>query len=98
MGIAIFFWFFFVIIWNFVTAGAYFTFGSDAYFVIDLLNPISSFSLLTNISINLENFDLFTMGTNTPSFYTSEVLYPILLLWIVLPLIFTFYIFKKKDI
>jgi len=98
MGISIFFWFFFVILWNFILYGVNYTFQQNSFYAIDLINPITPFFKLINMSLGLPILGIFGMNASVPSYYTSEVLYTLLLLWIIVPLILTFFVFNKKDI
>jgi ABC-type transport system involved in multi-copper enzyme maturation permease subunit len=51
-----------------------------------------------NMSMGSVN-DIFSLSSGGfPSYYTSETMYAVLLIWISIPLVLTFFIFQKKDI
>jgi Cu-processing system permease protein len=109
MGIAILSWFIFNMIWGLILAviGATaigfekFSLGNwpDWLHGLSLANPLSAFSELVSLNV----FDITAAvgleGTySTPSFYTSELMIFILLVWIIVPLILAYILFNKKDI
>jgi len=98
MGLSIFFWFFFIILWNLIVLGVLFVFGKTQSYAIDLINPITPYFKSIDMSINSPNLGLFGLNLTVPSYYTIEIMYAILLIWIIVPIILTFLIFNKKDI
>jgi Cu-processing system permease protein len=98
MGLSIFFWFFFVILWLFVIVGIGFAFGNNESYAIDLFNPITPFFKLVDISQNMLGINMFGMKQNLPSYYTSETMYIITFLWIIIPNIITIFVFRRRDI
>jgi len=106
MAMAVFSWFFFTIIWSIIMSSILVTtVGLEAlmeptftvpdwYYGISLINPLSAYSGLVSLNINSE-----AAGAGLlPSFYTSPLMIVILIIWIIVPLILTYFLFNKKDI
>jgi Cu-processing system permease protein len=112
MGGAIFSWFFFVIIWRLVL-GTLLVITSvfenleniesfsipDWYYAINIINPLEAYSQLISLNIGpIRNMQLDITNLSLPSFYTNEIMLGILFIWIILLILFTFLMFKRKDI
>ena len=103
MGMAIFIWFFFTIIWGIITVGlVYITGGTyldipDWYYILQLINPITSFQLLVVLNVIPAGADV-SFSQDWPSFYTSELMILTLFIWILIPLLLSFIFFEKRDI
>jgi len=109
MGMAVFFWFFFTMIWSIIVAGiAYLTIEDfsllledglpDWYFAVDMINPISAFSSLVSINIeSVTNLNQQFIGSY-PDFYSTPILTLILLIWIIVFIVLSIFFFKKRDL
>lgn len=103
MGMAIFIWFFFAIIWEIISAGLIFITGGSFfdvpswYFIFQLINPIVSFQLLIILNVVPAGGEI-TLSQDWPSFYTSELMVLILFIWILVPMLLSFIFFEKRDI
>jgi ABC-type transport system involved in multi-copper enzyme maturation permease subunit len=103
MGIAIFSWFFFTIIWSFIINIILILTVSmenlqdpnfiapDWFHALNLVNPLSAYSSL--VYLNLVNIDYYL-----PDFYSSGLMVIILLIWILSPLLLSIILFEKRDI
>jgi Cu-processing system permease protein len=109
MGGAIFLWFLFSIIWRFIAAAVLiFTTTSeeigsfslpDWYFGLQIFNPLDAYSALVSLNIG----SIMTLQQEIgdiifPSFYTSEVMFLILIIWLVVSFLLAFWRFKQRDI
>ena len=109
MGMAVFFWFFFTMIWSIVTIGlvtvtaedltSIFSDGlPDWYFAIEMINPLSAFNGLVSIDIeSVTNTNQQFIGSY-PDFYSTPILTMILLIWLFVFMILSILIFKKRDL
>jgi len=105
LGGAIFLWFFFNMILPLVLLGIAVAGKAlpdiingnvpDWYYVLQLINPTSVYSALVSLNVGLD-----LMGTveKYPAFYTTELLVTVLIIWITVFLILTFWRFRRKDI
>ena len=105
LGGAIFLWFFFNMILPLVLLGIAVAgkalpdiingYAPDWYYVLQLINPTSVYSALVSLNVGLD-----LMGTveKYPAFYTTELLVTVLIIWITVFLILTFWRFRRKDI
>ncbi|MCD6237030.1 MAG: ABC transporter permease, partial [Thermoplasmata archaeon] len=105
LGGAIFLWFFFNMILPLVLFGIAVAGKAlpdiingnvpDWYYVLQLINPTSVYSALVSLNVGLD-----LMGTveKYPVFYTTELLVTVLIIWIIVFLILTFWRFRRKDI
>ena len=103
MGIAIFSWFFFTIIWSFIINIILILTVSmeslqdpnfvapDWFHALNLVNPLSAYSSL--VYLNLVNIDY-----NLPDFYSSGLMIIILFIWILIPMLLSIILFEKRDI
>ncbi len=104
IGLSILYWFIFVILWPVILIGVLIAIGGNGnqtynqYFALDLINPITPFSKILDLNIGSMSTTLSIYGIDYPSFYTSELMVGILLIWIIIPLLLTFLVFRKKDI
>ena len=110
MGGAIFTWFFFSIIWRFITVWMFnMAVGSpenlaskgvpDWWYALRLFSPLDTYSTLVSLSVDAVNWNQSDIGAMSyPSFYTSELMIAVLVMWIVLSLIAALWLFKRKDL
>jgi Cu-processing system permease protein len=113
LGAAIFFWFFFALIYSIIMSGILiYTVGienlisgttvniPDWYYGIELLNPLSAYSAL--VGLNVGPVANATQGTGVtiqyPWFYTTGLMLLILFVWIVAFLILALWRFNKRDV
>jgi len=105
LGGAIFLWFFFNMILPLVLLGIAVAGKAlpdiingnapDWYYVLQLINPTSVYSALVSLNVGLELME--TVG-EYPTFYTTELLVTVLIIWITVFLMLTFWRFRRKDI
>jgi len=108
MGLAIFLWFFFTMIWGIIMLGVAmlsmdvetaFTSGfPDWYYAINIINPISAYGTLVSLNVGPVASSFTEQAFSNPSFYSSELMATILFLWIAISLIIAYIFFKKRDI
>jgi ABC-2 type transport system permease protein len=110
MGGAIFLWFLFTIIWQFIMAGILIASGllanpesfdiPDWYYVIQFLNPMGVYGMIINLNITSVMSSSQDIGAMVgyPGFITNWLLIPLIIIWILVPLIIAFWQFKRKDI
>ncbi len=109
MGGAIFLWFLFSIIWQFISAAILISSNvlqnlqefslPDWYYVFQLFNPLSVYSYIVTLNIgSITSGQQDFGGFSLPDFYNSYFLSFVLICWIIIPLIFAFWRFNKKDI
>lgn len=104
MGMAIFIWFFFTMIWGIIMVGLLFAFESEItsfpnwYYSLSMINPISSFALLVNINVVVAGEMVVGSINKLPNYVNTPVLTFILLAWIIIPLFLSILFFKKRDI
>lgn len=109
MGMAVFLWFFFTMIWSVITLGVasmIVDIGSiasgdipDWYFAIEMINPLSSYNGL--VSINIESVSSMGqqfIGSYYPDFYSTPLLTFVLLIWLIVFLTLSILLFKKRDL
>ena len=110
MGGAIFVWFLFALIWQMIL-GVILVFTSsleeiestlsvpDWYHVLQLFNPLQTYSTLVSLNISPT---MTTPGDITsffyPSYYSSELMALILIVWIIIFFFLAFWRFKQRDI
>ena len=110
MGGTIFTWFFFSIIWRFITVWMFnVAVGSpenlaskgvpDWWYALRLFSPLDTYSTFVSLNVDAVNWNQSDMSVLFyPSFYTSELMIAILVMWIVLSLIAALWLFKRKDL
>ncbi len=109
MGAAIFVWFLFAIIWQFIItliiilAGVIENLESlsipDWYFGVQSINPLQSYSMLISINIRTGPTQQdFGSVIGYPEFITNEFLISVLILWIIICIFFAIWRFNKTDI
>ncbi len=114
MGAAIFFWFFFAMIFSIILSGLLFsTVGfeqfiagtatiPDWYYGIELVNPLSAYSGLVSLNVGpvkiMASQGVSGVTVQYPSFYTSWLMLVILFIWIAAFLLLAFWRFNKRDI
>jgi len=108
MGLAIFLWFFFTMIWSIIMLGvamlsmdiqtALTTGFPDWYYAINIINPISAYGTLVSLNVGPVSLSLTEQAFSNPSFYSSELMATILFLWIAISLTIAYIFFKKRDI
>lgn len=109
MGMSIFLWFFFTMIWSIITSGIAIMVSDDFtsvisegfpnwYYAVEMINPLSAFNSL--VSLNVESVS--SMGQeflgSYPDFYTTPLLTVILLVWLTVFLVLSVLIFKNRDL
>ena len=98
-----------IIIWMFISAGLLIATTDlselqslsipDWYYGFQLLNPLGSYGGLVSLNIgSVATAQDNIVGLSYPSFYTSEVMIFVLLVWLLVPLILAYWRFKRKDI
>ena len=106
MGIAIFTWFFFAIIWGIIITGLIFAFEGNImtsggipewYYGLSMINPISSYGLMVSINV-VPSGQIMGSIEGLPGFVNTAVLTAILLVWIILPVFLSALFFERKDI
>jgi len=109
MGMAVFFWFFFTMIWSVITLGIASILVDDLtsivseglpdwYYAIEMINPLSSYRALVSLNVeSVSNAGQQIMGT-FPDFYSTPVLSSLLFVWLVVFLSFSILLFKKRDL
>ncbi len=107
LGGSIFLWFLFAMIWGVILVGIVIAnYGIDTlsnedwtaptwYYIISMINPISSFQLL--VSLNIASISTEMPGV-LPTFYTTPIIATVLILWILIPLIVAYILFQRKDL
>ncbi|RLI66262.1 MAG: hypothetical protein DRO67_01395 [Candidatus Asgardarchaeum californiense] len=109
MGGAIFSWFLFVVLWGLIMSGLLIASGAsiegllsgslpDWYYAIQLFNPISVYSSLVSLNVGPVSATQQGFPISYPSFYSSELMLLILIVWIVLFLFLAFWKFSRSDI
>lgn len=106
MGGAIFVFFLFTIIWQFIVFALLIVTNSfsmenialpDWYFALNFFNPLGAYGSF--LSLNIPSLNVQQLLTlKTPSFYNSTNMLIALLLWLFIPLILAYWRFKNKDI
>jgi Cu-processing system permease protein len=109
MGMSIFLWFFFSMIWSIIISGIAIMMVDDItsvvssglpdwYFAVDMINPLSAFSAL--VSLNVGSVSSVGQGFigSYPDFYSTPLLTFILLIWLAVFLFLSIIIFKKRDL
>lgn len=110
MGMVIFLWFFFTMIWGIILIGIVFATMDFAkalsegfptwFYVVDMINPLSAYSTLVSLNVgpvsSVQHAQ--TVSMSYPEFYTSGLMSLILIIWISVPLFFAFWRFKKREI
>jgi len=108
MGMAVFLWFFFTMIWSVITLGIasmVVDIGSiasgnipDWYYAMEMINPLSSYNGLVSINIeSVSNIGQQFIGSY-PDFYSTPILIFVLLVWLIVFLMLSIFIFKKRDL
>ncbi len=108
MGMAVFLWFFFTMIWSVITLGIasmVVDIGSiatgnipDWYYAMEMINPLSSYNGLVSINIeSVSNIGQQFIGSY-PDFYSTPILTFVLLVWLIVFLMLSIFIFKKRDL
>lgn len=108
MGMSVFIWFLFTMIWSIVISGIAFILVDstsimsdgfpDWFFMADMINPLSSYNALVTINIEaVSNLSQQFIGSY-PEYYTTPLLTFILLLWILVFLFLSIRIFKNRDV
>lgn len=107
MGMAIFTWFFFAMIWGIITVGLLFAFEGDFmtlagipdwYYALNMINPISSFSYLVILNVVSNTGMMLGSIESLPGFMTNSVFVLIMLIWIIIPVFLSILFFERKDI
>lgn len=108
MGGAIFTWFLFVIILPIIFLSMAITSTGldtliegnlpDWYYAIDLINPLSVYATLVSINVVPIGVNQLPIEFNYPSFYSNPLLVSILLCWILVFLLLSYFVFTRKDI
>jgi len=110
MGIAVFLWFFFAMIFDLILLGVYVATGGsfglrpggqsaalpDWYYAISLANPASAFSMFSLRIFGIS--ESFGFITQYPSFITAATAGLSMMLWIVVPLGLSLWRFQKQDL
>jgi len=106
LGASVFLWFFFAIIWGIVLFGILATqynlseitqggwIGPTWYYLASIFNPNTAFQILVALSIAPVAADI---AGDIPSFYSIPVTLLILLFWVVIPLVISVFMMRKKD-
>ena len=109
MGAAIFVWFLFSIIWQFIITLIIILAGvienletfsiPDWYFGVQSVNPLQSYSILVAINVGTGPSQQ-NVGNvvGYPAFITNEFLISVLILWIIICIFIAIWRFNKKDI
>ncbi len=108
IGMAVFVWFFFTMIWSIIIAGlamlseniqTALTEGlPNWYYAVNIINPISAFGVLVSLNVAPVSSSPFQQDASFPSFYSSGLMTAILLIWILLFLVFAYVFFKKREL
>jgi len=109
MGGAIFVWFLFSIIWQFIMVAIIIATGvienfesisiPDWYFGLQTINPLQSYSMLVSINVGTApNQQDIGSVLGYPSFINNELLITVLILWIIVCISIAIWRFNKKDI
>ena len=108
LGGAIFLWFFFNIILPILLLGIAVAGKAlpdimkgnipDWYYTLELINPTSVYSTLVSLNVEPVSPSRNMIPVKYPSFYSSELMLGILLTWIIVFLLLTFWRFRKLDL
>lgn len=109
MGGAIFVWFLFSIIWQFIMIAIIIATGvienleslsiPDWYFGVQAINPLQSYSMLVSINVGTTpNQQDIGSVLGYPSFINNELLITVLILWIIVCISIAIWRFNKRDI
>jgi Cu-processing system permease protein len=108
MGMAVFLWFFFTMIWNLIIDGIAIASGGinemltngfpDWYYAVNIINPISAYGTLVSLNVGPVSASPIDDILSTPEFYSSWLMVMILLLWTILSLVLAYIFFKKRDL
>ena len=108
MGMAVFLWFFFTMIWNIIITGiamisvdiqTALTEGfPEWYYTVNIINPLSAYATLVSLNVESVSAIVTEQAFTYPSFYSSELMASILLLWIMASLVLAHVFFKKRDL
>lgn len=101
MGMAVFLWFFFTMIWTLIVTGIAIASGGitetlskgfpEWYYAVNIINPLSAYGTFVSINVG-------PVSTNLPEFYSSWLMGTILLFWTILSLVLAYVFFKKRDL
>lgn len=110
MGLAVFLWFFFAMIFDIILLGVYVGTGGsfglgpggqmmtlpDWYYAVSLANPVSAFGMFVMILFNIR--EAFGLSVRYPSFVTLATTASSMVLWTVIPLGLSLWRFHKHDL
>jgi len=108
MGAAIFVFFLFTIIWQFIVAALLILTASidienmtipDWYFALNFFNPLSCYGSIVSLNVSAVSIGSREFINQIyPSFYNTTNMLIALLIWLIIPLILAYFIFKNKDV
>ncbi len=105
MGGAIFVFFLFTIIWQFIVVAIVLLTGGlsldsipDWYFALNFFNPLNAYGTLISLNIGSVGLQPGLIFIEYPGFFNSTNMFIALLVWLVLPLVLAYWKFKEKDI
>lgn len=100
IAFTIFLWLFFAVLYDLglvgilvITKGAV---GNEIFSALLMLNPVDVYRILNFLSIGELNVFLGLASVELPAYMKSQVLWAISILWIILPLVMSYYFFKRK--
>lgn len=109
MGMAVFLWFFFTMIWSVIIFGITTMVVDDInsiisgglpdwYYAIEMVNPLSSYGALVSINVeSVSNASQQFIGSY-PDFYSTPLLTFVLLVWLMVFLVLSILKFKNRDL
>jgi len=100
IALTIFLWLFFTILYDLgliglliITKGAI---GKDALAVLLMLNPVDVYRIMNFISIGETSAFIGLASVEFPQYMNAGVLWGICMIWIIAPLVISYYYFKKR--
>ncbi|MFO8077898.1 MAG: ABC transporter permease subunit [Thermoplasmatota archaeon] len=108
MGMSIFLWFFFTMIWGIVMTGIAFMSSNidftsaqgfpDWYFAVNMINPLSAYGTLVSLSVGPASMMEEMISNLYPDYYTPGLMAVILFIWMIVFIFLSIWWFKKRDL
>jgi Cu-processing system permease protein len=107
LGLAVFLWFFFVLIWGTILVGIFLATGGTLeamlagdlpawYFAVDMLSPSEAFSLFGALAFNVTDFQ--GVSVTLPAYVNLYSVSAVLATWAVVPLVLASWRFGRIDL
>ena len=100
IAFTVFLWLFFAVLYDLGLVGLLIitkgTVGNEIFSALLMLNPVDIYRILNFLSIGELNVFLGLASVELPSYMKTSVLWGLSLLWVALPLIVSYHLFKKR--